>query len=335
MVWWISPGDPARRTGGFLYNARMVEVLRGHNHEVRVLRMDADWPLPAEASFAEQLGQIPDGDLVVADGLMWTGLSAADRETLTDRCPVWVVVHSPLDMEGSRPKIATREREALRQAAGWWATSRPTADLMATRLSSSEAHCICPGTEATPSSDPRPASRLLTVAHLIPRKGHDCLLDALASLRDLDWDLSIVGSDTVDQDWSDALRTRAASLGLSDRLSWLGTLDGASLQSTMAAHGLLVHPARYEAYGMVLTEALASGLPVLSTEAGALYGLRSEAIMHLPATRSASEWSAAIRDWLTDEARQARATSAAAALTWPSWEEQGRALATLLPMPGV
>ena len=62
MVWWISPGDPARRTGGFLYNARMVEVLRGHNHEVRVLRMDADWPLPAEASLEKQLGQIPDGD---------------------------------------------------------------------------------------------------------------------------------------------------------------------------------------------------------------------------------------------------------------------------------
>ena len=83
MLWWMSPGDPSRRTGGFLYNARMVEVLRGQRHQVRVLRVDADWPLPAEATFAEQLGQIPDGDVVVADGLMWTGLPARDRETLT------------------------------------------------------------------------------------------------------------------------------------------------------------------------------------------------------------------------------------------------------------
>ena len=51
----------------------------------------------------------------------------------------------------------------------------------------------------------------------------------------------------------------------------------------MNEHGLLVHTAHYEAYGMVLTEALASGLPVMSTDSGALDGVESCAI-----TRSSS-----------------------------------------------
>ena len=75
----------------------------------------------------------------------------------------------------------------------------------------------------------------------------------------------------------DALRSRATHLGIAERLVWRGTLDGA-LQVAMSEHGLLVHTARYEAYGMVLTEALASGLPVMSTDSGALDGVESCAI---------------------------------------------------------
>ena len=101
---------------------------------------------------------------------------------------------------------------------------------------------------------------MLAVAHLIPRKGHDRLFDALALVQDVDWTLTIVGSDAVDVEWSDALRSRAVQLGIAERLVWRGTLDGRALQAAMSEHGLLVHTARYEAYGMVLTEALASGL---------------------------------------------------------------------------
>lgn len=329
-LWWLSPGDPARRTGGFIYNAKMVDEMRVQGQEVHVLRLDAEWPFPPQPTFDAALGTIPDGDVVVADGLMWTGLSASDRAGLTARCRVWVVVHSPLDMEGGGESVAQQECAALREADGWWATSRPTAALMARRLGDSEAHCICPGTEVEPVPGPRDARRLLAVAHLIPRKGHDRLFDALALLQDVDWTLTIVGSDVVDAEWSDALRSRAAHLGIAERLVWRGTLDGGALQVAMSEHGLLVHTARYEAYGMVLTEALASGLPVMSTDSGALDGVESCAIMRLPSSGKAGEWAEILRGWLSDHVQQHRAYDAASTQRWPSWAEQARALAALL-----
>ena len=39
----VESGDPARRTGGFIYNAKMVDEMR-QGHEVHVLRLDAEWP---------------------------------------------------------------------------------------------------------------------------------------------------------------------------------------------------------------------------------------------------------------------------------------------------
>ena len=331
--WWLSPGDPARRTGGFIYNANIVNEMREQGHEVHVLRLDAAWPFPEGARFAERLDAIPDAATVVADGLMWTGLSARERARLATRCAVWVVVHSPLDMEGGGEDVAERECEALKEATGWWATSRPTAELMAKRLGSAQVHCICPGTEVAQASDPRVGSRLLVVAHLIPRKGHDRLFSALARLKDVDWTLTIVGSTEVDSDWSALMRTRAATLGIAERLVWRGVLDDVALQEAMSSHGLLVHAARYEAYGMVLTEALASGLPVMSTEAGALDGLSSSAIMPLPSSGDPAAWEAMLREWLTDTARQQASFRSASTLGWPSWREQARALAALLSMP--
>ena len=241
---------------------------------------------------------------------------------LTDRCRVWVVVHSPLDMEVGDKEVAVRERDALRLAHGWWATSRPTAALMANRLGTRDAHCICPGTEITHHAASRPSDHLLVVAHLIPRKGHDKLLDALALVKDLSWQVSLVGSAEVDPEWADTLRDRAASIGISARLNWLGVLGAHELQQTMNESGLLLHAARYEAYGMVLTEALASGLPVMSTEAGALDGLSSSAVMRWSQADDPIEWAKTLREWLTDASLRHDATLAASKHRWPSWREQ-------------
>lgn len=333
MLWWLSPGDPERRTGGFIYNARIIDAMRTLGHEVIILRLDADWPFPEQLSCRAALASIPDGETVVADGLMWTGLSDADRRTLTARCQVWVVVHSPLDMEGGGKEVAVMERDALRLAHGWWATSRPTAALMADRLGTRDAHCICPGTEIAQHSAPRPSDRLLAVAHLIPRKGHDRLLDALALVKDLNWQISLVGSAEIDPQWADGLRVRAASHGISARLKWLGILDADALEETMAESSLLLHSARYEAYGMVLTEALASGLPVMSTEAGALDGVSSGAVMRWSQADEPTAWAEMLRNWLTDASLRRDASLAASELRWPSWREQAHALARLLAMP--
>ncbi len=55
---------------------------------------------------------------------------------------------------------------------------------------------------------------------------------------------------------------------------------------------------------MVLTEALASGLPVMSTDSVALDGVESCAIMRLPYSGKAGDWAEVLRGWLSEHARQ-------------------------------
>ena len=98
------------------------------------------------------------------------------------------------------------------------------------------------------------------------RKGFDRLFEAWQQVcRDPSWDadLAIAGSGGELARW----RRLAAELGLERRMKFLGFRD--DVARVMAAADVLVHPARYEAYGLSVHEALCRGLPaIVSATAG-------------------------------------------------------------------
>ena len=157
---------------------------------------------------------------------------------------------------------------------------------------------LAPGTET--------AGALLSVAAVIPGKGHDVLLDALATMTDLPWHCECVGS--LDRDPAFAERVRGRGLG--DRVSFPGPRTGAELDRTYAAADLLVLASRAEAYGMVVTEALARGVPVIASDVGGV----PEALGHggvLVPPDDHEALAVALRAWLTDPELRARLRQAA------------------------
>jgi glycosyltransferase involved in cell wall biosynthesis len=101
-----------------------------------------------------------------------------------------------------------------------------------------------------------------------PRKGHDVLIEALATLTDLPWTCVCVGATDRAPDHVERLRRLTRSYGLGERVRFVGPRTGADLASAYAAADLLVLPSRAETYGMVVTEALARGLPVVASAVG-------------------------------------------------------------------
>jgi glycosyltransferase involved in cell wall biosynthesis len=193
-----------------------------------------------------------------------------------------VLVHMPL---GHRPPddeagaVRAREREVLAAAAAvvttsaWsWRRLGELYALPADRVHLTEpgvdAACLAPGTAAGDS--------LLCVAAVTPDKGHDVLLDGLATATDLSWRCECVGSLVRDPAFADGVRRRARSSGLGSRVRFLGPRVGPELDRAYAAADLLVLASRAETYGMVVTEALARGLPVLATDVGGV----TEALGH-------------------------------------------------------
>jgi glycosyltransferase involved in cell wall biosynthesis len=115
-----------------------------------------------------------------------------------------------------------------------------------------------------------PPLRLLTVGRLIPRKGIDRLLDAVATARSngTEIELIVVGAGPEEA----VLRRRAADLALP--VDWRGFLDQPALPAAYAEADAFAFPTLGDTFGIVLLEAAASGLPVVaSPRAGATWDL--------------------------------------------------------------
>jgi glycosyltransferase involved in cell wall biosynthesis len=104
---------------------------------------------------------------------------------------------------------------------------------------------------------------VLAAGNLKPIKGFDRLIAALAQVG-RPWQLVICGSGPD----RGALEARARSLGVAARVRFAGQLPRQMIARYFAAADLFVHPARLEAAGNVVLEALASGCPVVCTDSG-------------------------------------------------------------------
>ena len=277
---FIVPGRLATLTGGYGYDRRIVAGLRERGWTVTVHELDDSFPMPHASARAESsrvLAAIPDHALVIVDGLA-LGALPDEVEPHAQRLRLVGLVHHPLAAEtGLDPGVAKdledTERRALRHVRRVIVTSQATAEMLdAYGVARQRVIVVNPGTDpaALAEGSGGPDVQLLCVAALIPRKGHDVLFRALASLTWKNWRLTCVGSCERDPATVDRLRQQLRSCGLEDRVSFVGEMSGARLEKLYATADVFVLPTFYEGYGMVVAEALARGLPVVASKTGAI-----------------------------------------------------------------
>jgi len=336
----VVPGRLDQRTGGYLYDARIVHELRLAGTHVDVHEVEGRFPDVDESSKKQlhaALGSIPEGSPVVIDGLAMGG--APDViEAHADRLCIVALVHHPLaDETGLGPKERARfealERDALAHARGVVVTSPYTARrLEAFGVSADRVHAVTPGTDPSPQAEGPSAGDpplLLCVGTVTPRKGHDVLLRALARIVDLEWRCACAGSLERAPEFVADVLASASRLGLGDRVRFLGELDREMLDSLYRRASLFVLPSHYEGYGMAFAEALARGLPVVGTNGGAIPDTVPDTVGVLVPTGDDEALAEALRSLLASEARRKALTLRARthAERLPGWAEQARAFA--------
>ncbi len=267
--------DPARPSGGNAYDRRVCRGLAAAGWAVREEPVPGSWPDAdgsSHRSLAELLGAAAAGTTVLLDGLVASGAPDV-LVPHASRLRLVVLVHLPLGVTSLDPSVRAGERAVLSAATAVLTTSRWTRRwlLESCGLPAGRVHVAEPGVDPAPlSTGSRSGGRLLCVAAVTPLKGHDVLLEALAEVRDLPWTCDCVGSLDRDPAFVERLRRRAGSLSVADRVRLLGARTGPRLDARYRSADALVLPSRFETYGMVLTEALARGLPVLATSVGGL-----------------------------------------------------------------
>lgn len=334
------PGDLSLPTGGYGYDRRLLQEWRKSGVAARHLPLPGSFPAPGEADLAATRASLlaqPADAVLLIDGLAY---GAFPEELAASRAGrVVALVHHPLGLEAGLPPERARaliagEATALRHAAAVVVTSPTVKRILAADFGVPD-HRI---TVAVPGVDPASRARgsapgewphLLAVGSVVPRKGYDVLVAALSGLADLSWRATIVGALDRLPETVSALRGQIARAGLEARITLAGAVDQASLDAAYDTADLFVMPSRFEGYGMVLTEALARGLPILCTTGGAAAETAPDgAALKVPPGDTLA-LRAALRRLIRDPEARCRLADGAwyASGTLPRWPETARIVA--------
>jgi glycosyltransferase involved in cell wall biosynthesis len=275
------PGDLDTPTGGYAYDKRMIAELRALGWRPEYLNLGEGFPYPTALGLAAataKLAAVPNGRPIVVDGLAFGVLPDA-AATLSQAHPLIAMVHHPLALESGTPPdkavlLRESERAALSHVRAVVANSPATARTLAADygVPAERITVAPPGTDRGPLTERRLSGTisLLTVGAVVPRKGYDVLTAALAGLLDLPWRLTIVGDCSRDLPTVARLRADIEQHRLTPRVAIEDAVPDARLAELYAAADLFVLPSRYEGFGMAYAEAIAHGLPVIGTTAGAI-----------------------------------------------------------------
>jgi glycosyltransferase involved in cell wall biosynthesis len=335
------PGDLANPTGGYAYDRRIIEGLAALGWRTAVVDLGDGFPFPTNAARAAartRLAALPIGPPIVIDGLAFGALPEA-AAALGATHSLVALVHHPLALEtglsaAASASLRASERAALACARHVIATSTTTARLLAADydVPSERLSVVEPGTErvATPPHRVEGVIALLAVGAVVPRKGYDVLVAALARLKHLPWRLVIAGDCGRSVDTFRRLVADVAALGLSDRVRLAGTVTAEELASLYASADLFVLPSRFEGYGMAYAEAIAHGVPVIGTNAGAIpETVPADAGVLVPPD-DVDMLAATLQRLMDNPAERERLAAGARATAFPSWRGQAALFARAL-----
>jgi hypothetical protein len=274
LVRFLVPANIRHNSGGNVYNARLTQSLRAMGVAVETLAVEGSWP-EANARERRRLGGLlgawdtgvdqPPADtapqtVTLVDGLIACGAPDELEYAAAAGQPAWVLQHMP------SPSHPDGEGRALRAAAGVICTSSSAA------ASAAEKHGLHTGRVALPGTDPAPLAsgsappHIVAVAALLPNKDQLLTVAALATLQDLEWSASLVGTDDADPAYAAQVRAAIAASGMEDRVRVTGQLAGLALADEWNRTDLSLLVSRAEAFGLVVTESLARGIPVIVRE---------------------------------------------------------------------
>lgn len=275
-------------SGGYLYDRKLVEYLRQQGDEVEIISLPWQkygrqllYNFSADLYHTLKQGSF---DVLLQDELNHPSLFWLNGRLRPRPYPIISIVHH-LRCSEKRPSWQNCfyrwiEQRYLRSVDGFILNSETTRQVVEGLAGAGRPFVVAyPGgdrfgqqiTEAAVRERalaPGPL-RLLFVGNLIPRKGPDVLLGAVALLPSDTWRLDMVGSMTADPAYTAQIQHLIHEAKLAESVRLHGAVTDEVLAQLMRTSQLLVVPSSYEGFGIVYLEGMGFGLPAVATMAGA------------------------------------------------------------------
>lgn len=335
------PGDLATPSGGYGYDRAVIAAGQGAGLELAHLALPDGFPFPdagAVDKAARLLAAAPADRPLLVDGLALGALPEAALAGV--RAPLAALLHHPLALEAGlsadqAAALRASEGAALARCGAIITTSAATVrDALALfALDPARFTVARPGlARATMAQGGGETPVILCVASLIPRKGHDVLIEALAQVADRPWRAAFYGARDFAPDWAAQVRARIGATGLGARIALRGPVPSAALEAAYLGADIFCLPSRHEGYGMAFAEAMAHGLPVLAADIAAAREVIGPGAGWLSPPDDAAALAENLALLLDDPSRR-RAMGAAAharAHVIPGWDATARAIRAAL-----
>jgi glycosyltransferase involved in cell wall biosynthesis len=322
---FVVPADVDAPTGGNVYDRAVADVLRRGGDTVDLVR--------CEPQALQSTLERPWTGLTLVDGLL-----ASPQPEVVEGARAGVLVHMAMALQtGLEPErtaeIEQLERRALQAARPVIATSRWTARYLARQHGLRSVAVATPGVDPAdvmPGSDP---PLLVHLAALVPHKDQLGVVAALSEVRDLPWRARLAGPVDRDAAYTASVQAAVAAADLTRRIEIPGAMPR---ELAWSGADLALLPSIVEAYGMVVTEALARGIPAIVSAGGPAEALGFSADGERPGVvvqpGDTAGLTRQLRRWLTDEGHRLRLRSAAASRrpTLPRWDTTARLIRSAL-----
>jgi glycosyltransferase involved in cell wall biosynthesis len=257
----------------------MLAELRARGDAISVIELGGVYPLAddiARDAACAAWDRLPEATRPVIDGLALPAFAGME-DALAARGAIGLI-HHPTALEtgfteAERESLRRMEQRLYRHLHRLIVTSEPTAERLVTDFGVDAARVavVMPGADDAPrcTGSGGPGCQILSIGTLVPRKGYDVLLRALARLFDLDWHLTIVGSPHRNPEYAQALLALTEELGIVQRVHFAREVTGEALEALWHGADLFALATWFEGYGMAVAEALKRGLPVAVCAGGA------------------------------------------------------------------
>lgn len=338
---FLIPGDLDLPTGGYGYDRAVMRLLPAHGVPAMHVALPGSFPNVSDEDLADTaaiIRSLPAENALLIDGLAYGAMPA---ELIRDlNRDIVALCHHPLALENGisaarAEALHASEQMALALARHVIVTSAATARVLigdfavpASKITVAE-----PGTTRKPraTGSGKPVLRLLAVGAIVPRKGYDVLIEALAGLPRRNWRLDIAGAVRSEATLA-ALKSAIAAAGLTAQVEIHGAVRDRDLDELYNQADLFVMSSLFEGYGMVLGEAMQRGLPIVTTTGGAASNTVPDGAGLKVPPGDVAALRLAIGRAIADPALRAELSAAAweAGKKLPGWEDTARIIAGVL-----
>ncbi|HKO52628.1 MAG TPA: glycosyltransferase family 4 protein [Polyangiaceae bacterium] len=336
-VAWVIYGSLDQVSGGYIYDRLVVERLRALGDSVTILSLD-----PNGAQLPSLAGNRY--DVVLGDELCFRKLGPLFRSAPAELRRVLLIHHLTAWEHApgvKRDQLLALEKAAIDAADACIATSQVTAERLQHERLTRGALVAEPGADRfeRPATADRESSgsplRILFMGNIAPRKRVLELAKAFAGLSTEHAELVLAGAE-ISPAYALEVRAVVAQAELTNRVHWLGSLADAGVAEQLSMADVLVLPSTLEGYGMVLSEALWSAVPIIAARVGAaeqLVSRTSAGLLYEP--DDANGLGAALASFVADRDLRGRLRRAAwlAVEHLPRWQDTALAVRATLSKP--